>query len=99
MLWSDNLMIPIGSPHKKNAEILFNYYYEPMVAATVEDYVNYICPVQGAQKAMETVDPDLVHNELIFPSTTTLGNTAGFRSLTPAEETSFNTQFQKVLGV
>ena len=99
MLWSDNLMVPIGSPHKKNAEILINYYYEPTVAATVEDYVNYICPVQGAQQAMEKVDPSLVHNQLIFPSSDTLGNTAGFRSLTPAEETSFNTQFQKVLGV
>ncbi len=48
-LWSDNMMIPIGSPHKANAEKLINYYYDPKVAAEVAAYVNYICPVQGAQ--------------------------------------------------
>jgi spermidine/putrescine transport system substrate-binding protein len=25
----DNLMVPIGAPHKKNAEKLFDYYYDP----------------------------------------------------------------------
>ena len=58
-LWSDNLMIPIGSPHKKNAETLINYYYDPKVAAEVAAYVNYICPVQGAQQEMEKIDKDL----------------------------------------
>ena len=28
-LWNDNFLIPIGSPHKKNAETLMNYYYDP----------------------------------------------------------------------
>jgi len=99
MLWSDNLMIPIGSPHAKNAEILINYYYEPTVAATVEDYVNYICPVKGAQQAMEKIDPDLASNTSIFPTADILANVKGFRSLTPTEEVAFNTEFQKVLGV
>ena len=26
-----------------------NYYYEPEVAATLAAWVNYICPVEGAQ--------------------------------------------------
>src|SRR5699024_6963007 len=47
-LWSDNLMVPIGSPHKKNAETLMDYYYQPEVAAEVAAWVNYISPVQGA---------------------------------------------------
>ena len=46
-LWSDNLMVPVGSPHKTNAEKLINYYYDPEVAAEVAAYVNYICPVAG----------------------------------------------------
>ncbi len=29
LLWSDNMLVPIGSPHKANAEALMNYYYEP----------------------------------------------------------------------
>ena len=38
----------MGSTHKKNAETLMNYYYEPEVAAEVAAWVNYITPVVGA---------------------------------------------------
>ena len=33
MLWSDNFLIPNLAQHKKNAEILINYYYDPAVMA------------------------------------------------------------------
>jgi spermidine/putrescine transport system substrate-binding protein len=98
-LWSDNLLIPIGSPHKENAEILMNYYYDPTVAAQVAAYVNYICPVVGAQQAMEKIDSSLVSNKYIFPTKEDLKHAHIFRSLAPAEETQFNSAFQKVLGV
>jgi spermidine/putrescine transport system substrate-binding protein len=96
-LWSDNLLVPIGSPHKKNAEILMNYYYTPEVAAKVAAYVNYICPVKGAQEAMEKIDPGLVDNPWIFPTDDARAKV--FRSLSAGEETEFTEQFQKVLGV
>jgi spermidine/putrescine transport system substrate-binding protein len=98
-LWSDNLMVPIGSKHKKNAEILMNYYYQPEVAAQVAAYVNYICPVQGAKEELAKLDPQLAENTSIFPTAEDLKQVHVFRSLTPAEETDFNTQFQKALGV
>jgi spermidine/putrescine transport system substrate-binding protein len=96
-LWSDNMLIPIGSPHKKNAEILMNYYYTPEVAAKVAAYVNYICPVKGAKEAMVQIDNSLVDNDLIFPAAN--ANAKVFRSLTPEEETQYSQDFQKVLGV
>ena len=98
-LWSDNLMIPIGSPHKKNAETLMNYYYDPKVAAEVAAYVNYICPVQGAQEEMKKIDDSLVDNPYIFPVGEDLTKTHVFRSLAAAEETEYNTAFQKALGL
>ncbi len=97
-LWSDNLMIPIGATHKANAEALMNYYYDPAVAAQVAAYVNYICPVEGAQAAMVGVDPTLVDNPLIFPDEATLATSFGFRSLTPAEETKYNGDFLTAVG-
>jgi spermidine/putrescine transport system substrate-binding protein len=97
-LWSDNLMIPIASPHKTNAEKLFDYYYDPTVAATVAAYVNYICPVEGAKQAMEKIDPSLVDSPLIFPTDADLAKVKGFRTLTPDEETTFSEAFQKVIG-
>lgn len=35
-------------------------------------WVNYICPVQGAQEAMERLDPDLAASPLIFPDSSIL---------------------------
>jgi spermidine/putrescine transport system substrate-binding protein len=96
----DNLMIPstATAAAKANAEKLFNYYYDPAVAAEVAAYVNYVCPVNGAQAEMEKIDPALAKSEYIFPTSKTLANLSVFRSLTPAEETSWSEAFQKVQG-
>ena len=97
-LWSDNLMVPIGSPHKANAEKLIDFYYDPEIAAEVAAYVNYICPVDGAKDEMEKIDPSLVDSPLIFPTEEDLAKVKVFRSLTPEEETTYNEAFQKVIG-
>jgi spermidine/putrescine transport system substrate-binding protein len=97
-LWSDNLMVPIGSPHKANAEALMDYYYEPENAAAVAAYVNYICPVEGAREAMEAIDPKLVDNPLIFPTEDFLANAHVLRTLSADEETDFSDRFQKAIG-
>ena len=97
-LWSDNLQVPIGSPHKTNAEKLFNFYYDPAIAAEVAAWVNYICPVDGAKEEMEKIDPSLVDSPLIFPTEDDLAAVQVFRSLTPDEETTYSEAFQKVIG-
>jgi spermidine/putrescine transport system substrate-binding protein len=97
-LWADNMLVPIGARHKKNAERLMDYYYDPKVAAEVAAYVNYICPVEGARAEMEKIDSDLAKNPFIFPDEAFLSKAKAFRSLTPQEETAFSTAFQKVLG-
>lgn len=97
-LWSDNMEIPIGATHKANAEELMNYYYDPAVAAQVAAYVNYICPVEGAQAAMADVDPTLVDNPLIFPDAATLAKAHVFRSLTADEETKYNGAYLTAVG-
>ncbi|MEP6760736.1 MAG: spermidine/putrescine ABC transporter substrate-binding protein [Sporichthyaceae bacterium] len=97
-LWADNMMVPVGSPHKKNAEELMNYYYDPQVAATVAAYVNYICPVEGAQAEMEKIDPDLAKSPYIFPTASDLEKVHVFRALKPDEETTYSEAFAKVTG-
>lgn len=96
-LWNDNLMIPIGSPRKSNAEELINYYYEPEVAAEVALWVNYITPVVGAKEAAVAIDPEAAENQLIFPDEETLSQVKTFRPLSGAEEQSFGSAFQNVL--
>ena len=97
-LWSDNLLVPVGSPHLRNAEDLMNYYYDPEVAAQVAAWVNYITPVQGAQEAMLAIDPELAENPMIFPTDELLAKVSVFRTLTPDEEERFNGEFLTVIG-
>ncbi|MFF5230355.1 extracellular solute-binding protein [Dactylosporangium sp. NPDC000521] len=98
MLWSDNILIPSTATHKGNVEQLIDYYYDPKVAAELAAYVNYICPVQGAQDAMQQIDPDLASNPLIFPDAATLAKTKGFRALTEDEDKKYSAKFEAISG-
>ena len=96
-LWNDTFVVPMGSQRKANAEALMNYYYEPEVAAELAAWVNYITPVDGAKDAMESIDPELAENQLIFPDEDTLAQSHIFRTLTADEEKDYQAEFQKVL--
>jgi len=97
-LWTDNMMIPALAAHKKNAELIMNYYYDPEVAAQVSAYVQYISPVKGAQEAMKKVDPSLVDNEWIFPTSQTLERAYVFMTLTAEQDVKYQREFQKAIG-
>jgi spermidine/putrescine transport system substrate-binding protein len=97
-LWSDNMLVPNKSEHRGNAEELMNFYYDPVNAATVAAWVNYICPVEGAQQAMEKIDSSLVDNQLIFPSSETLAKAKNFMGLDEKTEQSYQKQFAAVIG-
>lgn len=95
---TDVMMIPALSPHKKSAEALVNYYYNPVVAARVANYINYVCPVAGAQQAMEKINPKQLQNKLIFPDANMWKMLHVFRDLSEVEQISFASAFQKVTG-
>jgi spermidine/putrescine transport system substrate-binding protein len=96
----DNFIIPtpVGADAKANAEKLINYYYDPAVAAEVAAYVNYVCPVKGAQAEMEKIAPELASSSYIFPDDAMSAKLNVFRSLTPAEETAWTEAFQQAQG-
>ena len=97
-LWSDNVMVPKASPRRAQAEDLFDYYYDPEVAAEVAAWVNYITPVQGARQVLARTDPELADDPMIFPTDEILSQVHVFRTLTPAEEERYNGQFLSVIG-
>ena len=94
---ADTFVIPMGGQHKKNAEALINYYYDPVNAAELAAWVNYVTPVVGAQEILMQTDPELASNPLIFPDAALLAKTHNFRSLTGQEEQRFATLWQNVL--
>ena len=89
MLWTDNMMIPKKAAHPYNAHLWMNFYYQPNIAALVEDWVNYICPVKGADVVLKqgdpsiglAADPHVANNPLIFPPPSTLDNAHVFKLL------------------
>ena len=95
---TDCMLIPSTSNNKKAAEAVINYYYDPVVAAQVANYITYVCPVQGAQDAMAKINPKNVKNPLIFPDDAMWKNLKVFRGLSSAEQISFSASFQKVSG-
>jgi spermidine/putrescine transport system substrate-binding protein len=97
-LWSDNMLVPVKADHKTNAEKLMNYYYEPEVAATLSAWVNYICPVDGAQEAMRKIDPSLADNPLIFPDAAFLSDAHGFQALDEKTRQRYEKDFTRVIG-
>ncbi|KAA1427769.1 polyamine ABC transporter substrate-binding protein [Nocardioides antri] len=97
-IWSDNMMVPNKADHKANAEALMNYYYDPVVAATLAAWVWYICPVEGAREEMEKIDPSLVDNNLIFPSEEFLATTRDFMVLDEKTRQQYESDFRQASG-
>ncbi len=99
-LWTDNMMVPITSAHRSNALKLMDYYYEPAVAAQLAAYVNYVCPVVGAQEELAKTDPKLAESWTIFPGTDFLQkhNVQTFRALGSDEDTQYSAMWAKVVG-
>ena len=93
---ADMFTVPMGATHKKNAELLMNYYYDPKNAAELAAWVNYITPVVGAYEEAIKLDPELAENKLIFPDEAFLASTHGFRALSAQEEQVFVTAWGRV---
>ncbi|MET7360847.1 spermidine/putrescine ABC transporter substrate-binding protein [Streptomyces sp. NPDC005562] len=95
---TDNLLVPIKARHKRNAERLIDYYYEPEPAARLAAYINYVCPVDGVRDALAKIDPDAAANPLILPDKEMKEKSRAFRSLTSKEETAYEEKFAKLTG-
>lgn len=96
MIWTDNMLIPKGG-NVYGASVLADWFYIPKIAAEVEDYVNYICPVVGADKILLKSDPAVGKNPLIFPPASLLAKTHEFDSKA-LNNATYKQQFQNLIG-
>ncbi|MEX0817504.1 MAG: spermidine/putrescine ABC transporter substrate-binding protein [Gaiellales bacterium] len=95
-LWTDNMLIPLGGD-VFTASTFMNYVYDPAVAAQIEAWVYYICPVEGAQEEIRELDEAAAESPLIFPPEETLANTFIFDA-EAADNQDLKEQFQAVIG-
>ncbi len=96
MIWSDNFVIPRASPHAADVAKMLDYFYRPEVAAKVAAWVNYICPVAGAQEAMERIDADLAASPLIFPDSTILDVSYQFPTFSATDDKAQRARFSEI---
>ena len=98
ILWSDNMVIPVGAPNPTAAEAWINYVYEPVHEAQIEAYVNYVSPVEGVKQVLLKEEPEIAKNQLIFPSKSFTKNCSIQPSLGGEEEQNINRAFNAVLN-
>jgi len=86
-----------------------DYVYQPEVAATLAEYIDYITPVPGAKAIIEqqaATEPDkdtkaallgTSESPLVFPPAGELAQTSYYRDLTTSEATQWNAIFNSVI--
>ena len=78
-IWTDNMTIPITAKAPIDAITLIDFFYRVDQAASLAEYINYVCPVPAAQEQMRkdaaklTGDDkqgvlDVANSNLVFPT-------------------------------
>jgi len=110
VIWTDNMAIPLNAAHPFDAITYMNWVYQPRIAATIAEYIEYITPVPGAKQFIEQDaaaatnkdDKDLLtqvaNSPNVFPSADVLAKTSYYRVLTPSETTQWNDIFNAVIA-
>jgi spermidine/putrescine transport system substrate-binding protein len=93
LIWSDDFLVPTASQNGTAAAQLIDWFYQPAIAAKVAAWVNYICPVAGAQEEMMKIDPDLALSPLIFPDASILNRSFQFPALSETDDTRLRAAF------
>ncbi|MFL5874214.1 MAG: spermidine/putrescine ABC transporter substrate-binding protein [Solirubrobacterales bacterium] len=98
ILWSDNMVVPVGAPNPTAGEAFMNYVYDPKNQAQIEAYVNYVSPVESTKQILLEEEPEIAKNQLIFPSKSFTKNCTIQPSPSGEEEQNLNRAFNAVLN-
>lgn len=100
-LWSDNFMIPISSEKPDLASEWINFFYDPVNAAVLTSFIQYISPVEGTADELIKLGGDaakLVDDPLVNPTPESLATLSIFGPLNEAEEILFDDRFADIQG-
>jgi len=108
-LWTDNMTIPITAQNPVDAIMLMDFLYDPDIAASLTEYINYICPVPHAKevlldRASELSGEEkeelegLANSPLVFPSDSDYARLHNYKVLDveAGEDKEFNSIFQAI---
>ena len=110
MLFIDNMCIPKAAEHPLDAHLLMNFWYDPAIAAVLEEYVGYFSPVKGVAEQItkdadaavasgdkETADALKVVAATSYPTAESLKNVYNYKILKGDEEKKWNEAFNEVV--
>jgi spermidine/putrescine transport system substrate-binding protein len=98
MIFSDNMVIPVGAPNPTAAEAWMNYVYDPKNQAQITDYNYYFSPVSGVKPILERIDPKAANSPLIFPTESFTKKCDVAPNLTPDQLQQVTSAFDAVVS-
>jgi spermidine/putrescine transport system substrate-binding protein len=108
-IWTDNFAIPKTAANPVDALTLINFFYRKDIAASLTEYINYVCPVPAAQElirqdAAKKSGEDKAALEAVAASPLVFPTEADYAKLhyyvdfqTPAEQQEFQKIFEPIV--
>ena len=101
MQWFDTMIIPILTEHVDAAAKWMDFVYDPVNAAKITAYVQYISPVKGVRDQLVKMGGDaaqLADSQILFPDDATKARLKIFADLSAKEDLELQERFNKITG-
>lgn len=101
LIWSDNFVIPKGAEHRVNATRWIDFFYDPVNAARLTAYVQYISPVVGVADELAKMGGKaalLINDPLVVPTSGMLDSVANFGILNSSDADAMDERFALLRG-
>jgi spermidine/putrescine transport system ATP-binding protein len=101
MSWYDTMVIPKASPNAYAAADFMNFVYDPVQAAQITAYVQYVSPVKGVKEQlikMGGAAAALADSPILFPSAEDAARLKVFADMPAEVDDAITAAFLKVTG-
>ena len=102
MRWADCMVMPKGSDSVDDVAKWIDYVYDPVNAARIAAYIQFVSPVKGVQEELRKLGGEeaaLADSVLMFPDEATFEGLHPFGPLSEEEEGKFDEEFSRISGV
>ncbi len=101
MSWYDTMIIPKGAPNGYAAAEFMNFVYDPVQAAQLTYWVQYISPVKGVRDELIKLGGDaaeLAESPILFPTEEDAARLNVFAPLPDEVDARLTDTFLRIIG-
>ena len=101
MSWFDTMVIPLNAPNGIAAAKFMDFVYDPVNAAKIAAYVQFISPVRGVQDELIKLGGDaaaLAESPLLFPGDAEKANMFVYGDMSEELDTAVTNRFLTITG-